>query len=88
MVSCGFAAGSVLTLFFVIWSSFHEKGNGSVYLGSAGILAFMLSITAAILAVQSFREEESFRFFPRLSVLCAFITILIWIGLFLAGIML
>lgn len=41
MLSCLLAAASIFALLYLLFESFAMKGNGSVYLGSAGFLALV-----------------------------------------------
>lgn len=85
IVSCSISAGSVIALFFVVIRSFQLSGEGSIYLGSVGIFGFLLTIAAMITAVQSFKEEDSFRLFPRLSIVLSFLLCTTWTLLYAGG---
>ncbi|MFV0466529.1 MAG: DUF6142 family protein [Lachnospiraceae bacterium] len=86
IISCCISAGSMLTLFLVVLASYQKGGEGSVYLGSAGILAFILAVGAIIIGIMSFREEETYRLFPRLSVFLSIAMTLIWTIFYFNGI--
>ena len=55
---------SIAIFIYVIVNSFHHGGNGSMYLGSAGVSSMLEALVAVVLAVMSLREEESFKLFP------------------------
>lgn len=75
-----------LTIFvIVIVNSFRSGGNGSMYLGSAGVTSMLLAITAFVLAVRSLFEQETFKFIPYLSVVISFCATGIWVCLYIAG---
>ena len=50
-------------LIAVIACSFQAGGNGSMYLGSAGVSSMLVGVAALFNAVLSLREENSYRFF-------------------------
>lgn len=73
---------------YVVWNSYLHDGAGSMYLGSAGVASMLLSIVAFVLAVLSLKEEDSFKLFPYLGVICSFLAMGTWIGLYVTGFML
>lgn len=79
------AAISVCILVYVVVNSFHHGGNGSMYLGSAGVCSMLLSFVAAAIAVQSLKEEESFKLFPYLGTVTSFLAAITWIAIYAAG---
>ena len=79
---------SIAIFVAVVFNSFQNRGSGSMYLGSAGVASLLLGCVAFVLAVQSLREENSFRLFPYLSTVCSFLITGVWIALYVAGIML
>lgn len=50
-------------LIAVIACSFQDGGNGSMYLGSAGVSSMFVGVIALFNAIVSLREENSYRFF-------------------------
>ena len=66
-------------------SSFDSRGNGSMYLGSAGVTSMLIGICALVLAVKSLGEENSFKLFPYLSTLCSLLITGIWVALYVIG---
>ena len=60
MLACVLASASIFALIYLVFSSFTQKGNGSVYLGSVGILALFTAAAAFVQAVRSVREEDVF----------------------------
>lgn len=69
----------------VVWDSYWKRGNGSMYLGSAGVASMLLSIVAFVLAVMSLKEENSFKLFPYLATVVSFLAAGVWIALYAAG---
>ena len=57
-------------LIAVIACSFQDGGNGSMYLGSAGVSSMFVGVIALFNAIVSLREENSYRFFPYLATVC------------------
>ena len=52
---------SIGILVAAVVSSFDSRGNGSMYLGSAGVTSMLIGICALVLAVKSLGEENSFK---------------------------
>lgn len=73
---------------YVVWNSYTHEGAGSMYLGSAGVASMILSVVAFVVAVLSMREEDTFRLFPYLGLICSFLAMGTWIGLYVIGFML
>ena len=64
---------------------FHHGGNGSMYLGSAGVSSMLVALVAVVLAVMSLREEESFKLFPYMSTVLSFLAAGMWIAIYVIG---
>ena len=54
---------------------FQDGGNGSMYLGSAGVSSMFVGVIALFNAIVSLREENSYRFFPYLATVCSFLAV-------------
>lgn len=80
------ASVSLIVLVFVVANSFRNRGNGSMYLGSAGVASMIVGVIAFVLAVKSLREENSFKIFPYLATVTSFLVAGIWIVLYTVGI--
>lgn len=72
----------------VISISFQTDGNGSMYLGSAGVSSMLLGVVALVIAITSLREENSFKLFPYLAAIFSFLAAGVWIALYVIGFML
>lgn len=79
------ACASALIFGSVVWYSYQSQGNGSMYLGSAGVASLLLGVVALVLAVLSLREENSFKFFPYLATLSSFFVTGLWVALYVVG---
>ena len=79
---------SIGIFIYVVWNSYSHEGAGSMYLGSAGVASMLLSIVAFVIAVSSMREEDSFPLFPYMGLICSFLAMGTWIGLYVIGFML
>ena len=71
----------------VIVLSFQNRGNGSMYLGSAGVCSMLLSLVSFVLAILSLGEENSYKFFPYMATVLSFLAVGIWIALYAVGFM-
>lgn len=79
---------SLAVLVFVIVNSFQNRGNGSMYLGSAGVASMLVGVVAVVLAIGSLREENSFKLFPYLATIMSFLVTGVWLVLYVVGAML
>lgn len=85
MIALGLSGISLAVLVAVITNSFRQQGNGSMYLGSAGVASMLLGIVALVIAVKSLKEENSFKLFPYLATLGSFLTTGAWVTLYVVG---
>ena len=69
MDTVGYIIGGLIA---VIACSFQDGGNGSMYLGSAGVSSMFVGVIALFNAIVSLREENSYRFFHYLATVCSF----------------
>lgn len=81
------AAISIIVLVLVIVASFQSRGDGTMYLGSAGVSSMLLSVVAFVVAIMSLGEENSYKFFPYLSTVLSFLVMGIWVALYVVGFM-
>lgn len=82
------AVVSIVILIVVILESFYAGGNGTMYLGSAGVSSMLLSLVAFVIALLSLREENSYKFFPYLATVLSFVAAGFWIALYVIGFLL
>ena len=75
---------SIAIFIYVIVNSFNHGGNGSMYLGSAGVSSMLVALVAVVLAVMSLREE-SFKLFPYMSTVLSFLAAGVWIAIYVIG---
>lgn len=85
MLACFLAAASIFALFYMILISFRQKGDGNIYLGSAGILALAAALASFVVAVKSLREEDTFRGIPAASMLLSVLAVGFWISIYAVG---
>ena len=76
---------SIAVFIYVIVNSFRHAGAGSMYLGSAGVVSMLFALTAFVLAIQSLKEEASFKLFPYLAVINSTLAAGVWIAVYVAG---
>ena len=70
----------------VVAVSFVNRGEGNLYLGSAGVASMLLAVLAFFLSIKSLGEENSYKLFPYLSTSVSFLMAGLWIALYVAGI--
>ena len=85
IASLTLAVLSLILGIVMIVISFQNKGNGSVYLGSGGVLSLLMTIVAFVLAIQSMREENSYRLFPVIATLVSILALAGGISLYIIG---
>lgn len=78
---------SIVVFVVVTMNSFQHRGEGSMYLGSAGVSSMLLSVVALVLAIKSLTEENSFKLFPYLATVFSFLSAGVWIALYVVGFM-
>lgn len=78
---------SIVVFVAVTMNSFQHRGEGSMYLGSAGVSSMLLSVVALVLAIRSLAEENSFKLFPYLATVCSFLSAGVWVALYVVGFM-
>lgn len=82
---------TLISLLLLVWYlvfvylAFHSNGNLSAYYGSAGVLAMLLSIGGIFIAAGTFREEDSFKLFPRLGFILSLLDTVCWCGSYIWG---
>lgn len=83
-ISLTLACFSVLTGIGMVVLSIQNKGNASVYVGSAGLFALLLSAVSLIIGITSLREE-SYKLFPILGSVCSGLTLAGWVTIYIFG---
>ena len=85
MLACALAAASIFALLYLVSEAFWQNGNGSVYMGSVGVLALVVAIIAFVQAVKSLREDDTFRGFPVASMVLSVLAAGSWVALYTIG---
>ena len=84
-----FAADLVLIILYLIAIRTAIYGEGlSLYWGAAGLLAMILSVVGLGFALSSRKEENSIQLFPKLAVAASWVSLLLWGGTYILGIVL
>jgi hypothetical protein len=76
---------SIFIFGLVVANSFMHDGNGSMYLGSAGVSSMLLAVIAFVMAIRSLMDENVFKLFPYLSTIVSFLAAGGWIMLYVIG---
>ena len=87
IVSFGIAVVSVILYLIYVFLSFKQAGNLSVYYGSMGVIAMIVSLVALIASILSLKEEDTFKLFSRLGIGISLIAVLLWGGTYVMGFM-
>lgn len=76
---------SIAACIVMIWNAYQTRGNANIYIGSAGIMGFFVSVASLIVAISSVREPETYRVIPYTSLIIAILTTAMWIALYIGG---
>jgi hypothetical protein len=79
------AIASVVLFCAVAYNSYSHGGHGSMYLGSAGVASMLVAMVSFVMALNSLKDENSFKFFPYLSTVVTFAAMGGWIALYVVG---
>lgn len=85
MLACALATASILALIYLVSASFRQGGKGSVYLGSAGIVALAVALVGFVQAMKSLREEDTFRTIPVASMILSLLAAGAWAATYTIG---
>lgn len=82
-----FAVACILLILYFVFVYLAYRGNGglSTYYGSVGVMAMLLSVVSFVVSITSFKEEDSFRLFPRLALLTSALSSICWVGTYVIG---
>lgn len=87
IASFGIGFVSDICLFLAVRGAFLGDGTLSLYIGSLGIVAFVLAVIALVLGISVLKDEEAYKVFPGFGVAFGSIAALSWIGIYVLGIM-
>ena len=85
LLSTLIASAALIALGVTVRISFANRGCGTVYLGSVGLLSTILSLVSVGVAVWGIREEDTFKLMPGIGLLLGILSSLIWIGIYIMG---
>lgn len=88
LAACGVALVSLLALGITLWMSYQANGEGSVYLGSVGIAAMLVGIASFLMAMQSLKEENTWKKIPITATVLSIVAAGSWVLLYAAGFLL
>ncbi|MDD5949056.1 MAG: DUF6142 family protein [Lachnospiraceae bacterium] len=78
-------AGAWLLFGFLVVESILTKGSLGIWFGLLGMVDVIIALAGLVIALMSFREEDSLKLFPRLGTLLNGMVLLILIALFIIG---
>lgn len=76
---------SIILGIVMIVISFENGGNGTIYLGSGGVLSLLIALTAFAFAIISMQEEERYRLFPVAATVTSVVALVCWLALYVVG---
>ena len=85
IVSFSISVVAILLYLIFVYLSFKGAGTLSMYYGSIGVFAMLLSVVALVTSIISLYEEDTFKIFPRLGFGTSIIASLCWIGTYVIG---
>lgn len=78
----------MLIFIIMLANAIGQSGNGGKYLGSLGVIALFIAVASFIEAVQAVQEKDTFKTIPYLGTALSGIVLVLWIALYLLGILL
>lgn len=85
VVSTILASISIILMLSLVVLSYMNKGEAGIYIGSIGLIAFIIAIVGLVKGIKSFHERERYYLFSKIgSILNAIITTL-WIAIYVIG---
>lgn len=83
----GLILGLVSFVLFIICirMSYNNQGAASIYIGGVAIDAMVVDIVAIVFSVRGYRDEDVYKFFPKLGLFTSIITIILWIAVIVLG---
>lgn len=85
ILSLGFGAASLILLAVLIVIASKMHGEGTIYLGSTGLVSMVFSFIGLIIGIASFFEAESYKLFPRIGSIFNLVMLLAWASIFMIG---
>ncbi len=82
--SLALAGLSVLSGVALVALSVQDRGNASVYVGSAGLFSLLLAGAALILGLSGFGEDR-YKLFPALGSVCSGLALAGWAAVYALG---
>lgn len=76
---------SDICLFVSVRLAFLGDGSLSLYAGSIGLLSMVAGIVALVMGIVSCTDEEVYKLYPGLGILCGALATLLWMGVYLVG---
>ena len=75
----------LITYLVVLRLAFLREAGLSLYFGSLGVAAMILSACCVVFSIKSLREENSFMLFPRIAIVLSILALLSWGGTYALG---
>ena len=88
MIACVGAVISLLILAGMLIQAVTSAGNSGAFLGSAGVVALFIGVASCIEAVQAVQEKDTFRSIPYTAVGLSAVATVLWLALYMLGILL
>lgn len=83
-ISLSLALLSLLAAITMVALSIQNAGNASVYIGSAGLLALILTVVSFVIGISSLLED-SYKLFPVLGSICSGLMLAGWVTVYVLG---
>lgn len=83
-ISLALAVLSLIAAIGMVVLSIQNDGNANVYIGSAGLLALILTVVSLVIGLSSLLEE-SYKLFPVLGSICSGLMLAGWVAVYVLG---
>lgn len=80
-----FGMASFGMLLVLIWISAKAKGEGSIYLGSGGLVALVVNIIGLVLGLMGFFERERYKLFAQIGAVWNLLILVGWVSIIMIG---
>ncbi len=68
-----------------IYMAYQGNGGLSMYFGSVGVIAMILSVINVGFALTTLKEEDSFMIFPHIAATTSVLAVVCWVGTYMLG---
>ncbi|KAB1441012.1 DUF6142 family protein [Candidatus Galacturonibacter soehngenii] len=76
---------SIIFMLALVMFSYMYKGEAGIYIGSIGLMAFIIALVGLGKGIKSFQERERYYLFSKIGSILNAIIITLWIAIYVIG---